>query len=163
MNPKDAVGKTKPPIGLIPGAALVECSMVAALGSEKYGPFNWRTQPIEVMEYAHAALRHLLAFIDGEDADPESGRHHLAHVMQTAAIVLDATSIGSVIDNRPSHGTTAERIREATRVPAVTSHDTTNLYDDFGAVLANRKSPAGESKGPVVGRVRRGQQDHPDR
>jgi hypothetical protein len=44
--------------------------------------------------------RHIDKVIDGEDIDPESGAHHLGHVMAGCSIVLDACRHGTLIDNR---------------------------------------------------------------
>jgi hypothetical protein len=156
MNPKDIVGKTKPPIGLIPGSALVECSLVAKHGNDKYGPFNWRDEPIEAMEYAHAILRHVFSWIDGETIDPESGRHHLAHVMLTCGIVIDAGFCGTLKDNRPTKGHAGAAIRTATAVAP-------DAPDDSRAVVDGGAGEAGEPGGAVVGRHRLGQPHDSDR
>lgn len=163
MNPKDVVGKTKPQLALIPPSALIEVAKVAKVGDDKYGPFNWREIPIEVMQYLHAMHRHLAAFLDGENNDPESNASHLAHVIQTCAIVLDAQACGTLIDNRPKPGPAADLIRAATKAP-VESHDTTALHDDLGAVLVSHPLPTGKQEGrPVVGGMRRAEQTDSDR
>jgi hypothetical protein len=41
-NPKDAFGLKKPPLRLIPAAALLYMARVFGLGATKYGPYNWR-------------------------------------------------------------------------------------------------------------------------
>jgi hypothetical protein len=138
MNPKDVVGKTKPQLALIPPSALIEVAKVAQVGDDKYGPFNWREIPIEVMQYLHAMHRHLAAFLDGENNDTESGASHLAHVIQTAAIVIDAQACGTLIDNRPKPGPAARLIREAIK-HSVESHDTTANADGIDAVLKDGK------------------------
>ena len=68
----------KPPLGLIPRQALVAEAQVMAFGAERYGRDNWRGG-MEWSRLTDAALRHITAFVDGEDVDPESGLHHLAH------------------------------------------------------------------------------------
>jgi hypothetical protein len=50
--------------------------------------------------YYDAALRHLMAWFDGETIDPESGLSHLAHVMACCNILLDAEKNGKLNDNR---------------------------------------------------------------
>ena len=68
----------KPPIALISRVALEEEARVMAYGEKKYGTHNWRNG----MDYSRlldASLRHILAYADGEDKDPETGLSHLAH------------------------------------------------------------------------------------
>ena len=101
LNPKDAIGKTKPPIGIIPGVALVQIAQALQNGANKYGEYNWREQEIEINVYIDAMLRHLIAYKDGEDVASDSGVHHIAHVLAGGAILLDALSLGKAKDNRP--------------------------------------------------------------
>jgi hypothetical protein len=85
-------------------------------GANKYGPFNWRDQPISMRPYLAAALRHLLSCLDGEDFSQDTVEaglpvHHLAHVMACCAIVLDATHCETITDNRPKvKGSTGDAI-----------------------------------------------------
>ena len=99
-NPKDAAGASKPQVGLIPVGAMTSVARVMELGAFKYGPYNWRSNKILLMVYAHAALRHLFAWIGGENNDPESGQSHLAHVAACMLIALDAIVTGNAVDNR---------------------------------------------------------------
>lgn len=99
-NPKEAAGRAKPQLQLIPPAASHEMAGAMSLGAEKYGPWNWRTAGINLTTYLGAMRRHLDAIIDGEDIDPESGFHHLGHVMAGCGIVLDARKHGKLNDDR---------------------------------------------------------------
>lgn len=114
-NPKAIHGRAKPSLSLIPGAAQVQVAGVFALGAEKYGPYNWRKDAVEAETYVSAAQRHLFAWFDGEDTDPESGELHLAHAAACLLILLDASSCGKMIDNRPHTGATAALIRSKTK------------------------------------------------
>lgn len=55
-------------------------SRVRALGIKKYGAAeDWlTTEPIRHMD---AAMRHIIAHLEGEISDPESGETHLAHAI----------------------------------------------------------------------------------
>ncbi len=99
-NPKDVAGRSKPWMGLIPVASMEGLARVMELGAKKYGPYNWRAKPIKNMVYAHAALRHLFAWIGGQSVDPESGQSHLAHVASCMMIILDAEATGNCIEDR---------------------------------------------------------------
>lgn len=100
-DPKGEAGKQKPQMQLIPPALNAETSKALALGAQKYGPWNWRENKVDIMTYLGAMKRHLDAVIEGEDIDPESGAHHLGHVAAGCGIVLDAQKHGTLVDNRP--------------------------------------------------------------
>lgn len=106
MNPKELVGSKKPDLSVVPPSSLLHLSTAMMNGAEKYGPFNWRDQPISARPYIAAAMRHLLSFLDGEDFSSDTAAagapvHHLAHTMACCAILLDAIETEKLIDNRP--------------------------------------------------------------
>lgn len=101
MNPKDIAGQSKPQLHLIPAAALPVVARVMELGARKYGPYNWREKPIAHTAYISAAMRHLLAFLNGEDLDPESGQSHIAHAAAGLLILEDAMRVETAKDDRP--------------------------------------------------------------
>jgi hypothetical protein len=106
-NPKTAMGAKKPDLSVVPPSSLLHVATAMMNGAAKYGPFNWRDQPVSGRTYVAAGMRHLLAYLDGEDFSADTTAtgepvHHLAHVMACCAIVLDATEQGSLIDNRPT-------------------------------------------------------------
>jgi hypothetical protein len=113
-NPKDKVGATKPPLDLIPGVAEVQLSLAMKYGASRYGVANWRQHEIGARCYIGAAKRHLASWLDGEDLDADSKVSHLAHVMACMAIMLDAESIGKLVDDRPTPGGAASAIRKFT-------------------------------------------------
>lgn len=100
-DPKGHAGALKPQLALIPPTASEEMAKALACGAERYGPWNWRGTGVEAMTYLHAMRRHIDRYLDGEDIDPDSGVHHLGHVMAGCGIVLDARKHGTLIDNRP--------------------------------------------------------------
>lgn len=115
-NPKERSGSQKPPLALIPGGAVVPLSLALHHGAvtKGYGVCNWRESRVECVTYAHALMRHLYAWIDGEDNDPESGLSHWAHIAAGACIVLDAMACETLNDNRPPKGKAGDLIRRAT-------------------------------------------------
>lgn len=68
----------KAPMSLLSTTALRQISEVLAFGAKKYAPDNWRGG-MAWRRLIDASLRHLTAFADGENTDPESGLPHLAH------------------------------------------------------------------------------------
>jgi len=99
-NPKEALGIKKASTRYVPRCLMVAVGGVMALGGSKYGPFNWRQNPVEAMTYVEAIDRHLAAWAEGEDTDPESGESHLAHIAACCGLVIDAQEYGTLIDNR---------------------------------------------------------------
>jgi hypothetical protein len=76
----------KPRISLVAPIIIRMLAKVFEYGAEKYGEDNWRLG-IEPVRLYDAAMRHLLAWMDGERLD-ESGLSHLAHALWNVAIML---------------------------------------------------------------------------
>ena len=118
-NPKDAIGRSKPGIHAIPPVALLHCGRGMEDGEVKYGLANWRLNEVSAAVYYNAAFRHFAAWWDGQQEAPDSGVHHLGHVMACCAIILDAEASGKLVDDRPSvPGTFAEMAAAMTRKKA---------------------------------------------
>lgn len=72
---------TKPErLDLVPAVPLLGWSRVLAYGADKYDEHNYRKGYKWSLSFA-ALMRHLWAFWNGEDTDPESGLPHLDHAM----------------------------------------------------------------------------------
>jgi len=67
--------------GLLPPLALRATVEILTFGAEKYEPDNWKHVPDSKRRYFDAMQRHLWAWKEGEQNDPESHKHHLAHAM----------------------------------------------------------------------------------
>ncbi len=67
--------------GLLPPLALEETVKVLTFGAQKYERDNWKKVPDSKRRYFDAMERHIWAYKKGEQMDPESGIHHLAHAM----------------------------------------------------------------------------------
>lgn len=52
---------------------------VLMMGARKYAPNNWK-KGLPVTEICESLMRHLYAFLDGEDNDPESSISHIGHM-----------------------------------------------------------------------------------
>lgn len=103
-NPKTAIGVKKMSTHAIPPIAILKLGQAMANGEGKYGLFNWRTKKVTGSVYDDAIMRHLLAWRDGEDVADDSGVEHLAHIMASCAIMLDAIASGTFIDDRGHKG-----------------------------------------------------------
>ena len=67
--------------GLLPPLALKATVEILTFGAEKYEPDNWKYVPDSKRRYFDAMQRHLWAWKEGEQNDPETGKNHLAHAM----------------------------------------------------------------------------------
>lgn len=123
LNPKDAVGRSKLPIfsvvattGIIEEAKAMRYGAYEAPrkdGGKGYGLYNWRDTQAAASVYIDACIRHILAWMDGEDLAPDSLAHHLAHARACLGIILDAAAVGTLIDDRPTQGKAAELLEAA--------------------------------------------------
>lgn len=89
----------KPQLSLIPRVALEDEAIVFGFGAEKYGRDNYKLG-MEWTRVIDAALRHIVAFSEGEDLDPESGQPHLAHARCCMAMLLFYMHNNKGTDNR---------------------------------------------------------------
>lgn len=71
-------GRKPEQMNLLPYSSLAEIAKAYAYGAEKYSRFNYRAAYPWSWSY-DALQRHLGAFWEGENNDPESGLNHLAH------------------------------------------------------------------------------------
>ncbi len=113
-NPKTKFGVQKPSMFNVPVTSLLHLMAAMADGAKKYGPYNWRDKDVSASIYYDAAMRHLMAWIDGEDYAGDSGVHHLGGVMACCAIILDAEAQGTLNDNRPVKGKFSELVEQMT-------------------------------------------------
>jgi hypothetical protein len=100
-NPKQYAGERKVPMHLIPDGATLAMAMSFKEGARKYGPFNWRTTPVRASAYVGAVRRHLDAWWNGEDEDPDTGLSHLWKALSCIAVMVDAQLADSFHDDRP--------------------------------------------------------------
>ena len=100
-NPKDACGVKKVPISGMPVPVLLEAGLVKLHGDLKYGRYNWRDAGVRGSVYYDACFRHLAAWWEGEDLDPDSGLHHLSHAITGLAVLRDAMIHDNWEDDRP--------------------------------------------------------------
>lgn len=89
----------KPRLELLSSIALTEIAKVLTFGAKKYDDHNWR-QGFKWSRLLGAALRHLFAFIGGEDKDPETGLSHLAHLGCCVLFLLEHEVTHKDLDDR---------------------------------------------------------------
>ena len=78
----------KPELGLVYQSTLVAIAKVRRFGINKHGNSeDWRTT--EEVKHQDAILRHIMAYVDGEELDRESGLPHLAHALTTISFEIE--------------------------------------------------------------------------
>ena len=78
----------KLPLWLVPVALIMAVAAVLAFGAKKYASNNWR-KGMKWSEVYSALQRHLNAWQDGEENDPESGLSHLWHGACCLAFLIE--------------------------------------------------------------------------
>jgi hypothetical protein len=89
----------KPGMNLLSREALEQIALVMDFGKQKYDAHNWR-KGFQWSRPLSAAMRHIMAFNDGEDKDPESGLSHLAHAACCIMFLLEFEKTHKDLDDR---------------------------------------------------------------
>jgi hypothetical protein len=89
----------KPMMALLDPKVMVEMAKVLTHGAKKYGKYNWRSGLTSTRTTA-AALRHVFAYLDGNDTDKDSGEHHLACAMVELMFTLHFSLTRKDLDDR---------------------------------------------------------------
>jgi hypothetical protein len=100
-NPKDAIGSLKVPYHLLPAPVIAEMALGMLEGACKYGAFNYRVIGVRFSVYYSACRRHLDAFLEGEDIDPDSQLSHITKAITSLVVIRDAMIRGKMHDDRP--------------------------------------------------------------
>ena len=80
----------KPPLTLVSKTFIWMVARILGFGAKKYARGNWM-RGMMFSEVLDGILRHLTAWNDGEDNDPESGMSHLAHAACGLMFLLEFT------------------------------------------------------------------------
>lgn len=100
-NPKEAFGSAKAPLSCVPMPVMYEVGLAMLEGALKYGRHNYRVSGVRISTYYDAVLRHITAWWEGQDIDPESGLPHIVKAIACLAVIRDAEMLGLVNDDRP--------------------------------------------------------------
>lgn len=99
-NPKDICGIRKAPMSTVSAAVIAEIGVAMLEGSCKYGRYNYRAVGVRASVYYDATMRHLMAWWEGEDTDPDSGMSHITKAITSLVVLRDAMIQGKVEDDR---------------------------------------------------------------
>lgn len=100
-NPKDRIGVKKAPFNVIPARVTAEVGLAMLEGALKYGAYNYRAIGVRTSVYYDALQRHISAFWEGEDEDPDSGLPHIVKAIACLVVLRDSQLIGNCVDDRP--------------------------------------------------------------
>jgi hypothetical protein len=101
-NPKDnAAGGSRVDLSLWPPTATVYGALALTEGNLKYGGYNWRVADIRASVYISAFERHFTKWACGEWTDKKTRVPHLASCLACIALLIDATEMGKLVDDRP--------------------------------------------------------------
>lgn len=100
-NPKDAIGSNKVPFSVIPLRVLGELGLALLEGAAKYRRHNYRRAGVRASVYFDATMRHLFAWWEGQDTDPDSGLSHVTKAIASLTVLRDSMLQGNWQDDRP--------------------------------------------------------------
>jgi len=100
-NPKDAVGTKKVPFSTVPSRVVAEIGLAMLEGARKYGRHNYREAGVRASVYYDALQRHINAWWEGEDIDPDSGLNHVVKALASLVVLRDSMLTGNWVDDRP--------------------------------------------------------------
>lgn len=95
----DRYNTGKLPWNLLSWPALAELVKVLDFGSRKYSSWNW-SKGLSWSDCCASMMRHLTAWMTGEDKDPETGLSHMAHVLCNAMFLMHFILFNRGIDDR---------------------------------------------------------------
>jgi len=89
----------KPRMDLVPAGAVIETAKVFTFGAKKYAAHNWR-KGFDYSRLIASLERHIAAFKECEDTDPESGLMHMAHASCCVMMLIEHQLKGYGTDDR---------------------------------------------------------------
>lgn len=100
-NPKDAVGVKKAILSTVSVPVILELGLAMLEGALKYGRHNYRVSGVRASVYYDACMRHMGAWWEGEDTDPDSGLNHVTKAIASLTVLRDAMINDCWVDDRP--------------------------------------------------------------
>lgn len=120
----------KAPLHMIPEEAIEGMALAFAYGAKKYGEYNYRNG-IDVTRLTDSLGRHVLAYLKGEDNDPESGLPHTYHILANAAMLEYMRVHKPEFDNRFKVKTNEQFLDEMLdKMVPESLHEIDGIYSD---------------------------------
>lgn len=95
-------------LDLLPPLALDDVAAVLSFGAKKYERGNYR-KGLQYSRLIAAALRHIMAFNNGENNDKESGLNHIAHAACCLLFLLEMQKLKPEMDDRWTNADTGTK------------------------------------------------------
>ena len=86
-------------LSLVPKEAIEAAAKALQVGEKKYGRYNYY-KGHKASQLVAAMMRHLTAWMDGEENDPTDGQPHLGSVIAGAAMILKQQKLNTLKDDR---------------------------------------------------------------
>lgn len=86
---------------MVSAPVLMEVGIAMQEGAAKYGRHNYRVIGVRGSVYYDSTMRHLMAWWEGEDTDPDSGLSHITKAISSLVVLRDAMIQGMFTDDRP--------------------------------------------------------------
>lgn len=99
MSLASRFNKDKLQWSLVDFKSFEEMVRVLEFGAQKYAPNNWK-KGLPVNQICESTLRHLFAFMNGEDVDEESKLNHIAHAQCNLMFLQWMLANKPELDNR---------------------------------------------------------------
>ena len=100
-NPKVGAAQKKFKMSNVPACVLGEVGVAMTEGAIKYGSYNFRSAKMSARTYYDGTMRHLMAWWEGEDIDPDSGLHHVTKAIASLVVLRDSMINETFVDSRP--------------------------------------------------------------
>jgi len=100
-NPKDVVSIRKMMFSVVPWGVMAELGLAFLEGARKYGRHNYRIAGVRASVYYDAMWRHMGAWWEGQDIDPDSRLNHVIKAIATLVVLRDSMMSGNWVDDRP--------------------------------------------------------------
>lgn len=126
-NPKDALGSLKSAAHHFPAHVKHKAGLAMLEGAIKYGSMNYRVAGVRSSIYYDALSRHMDAWWEGQEIDPDSNLPHLWKAMACITILIDAVENDKLNDDRP---------------PKLANQDWVRELNEMAATLIKRLPPA---------------------
>ena len=98
----------KPQWSLVDFYSLEPMVRVLEFGKEKYGRDNWK-KGLPTTEICESMLRHIFAYLSGEDIDQESGLPHIGHIQANAKFLSYMDRNKPEFDSRNSKSNASDK------------------------------------------------------
>lgn len=88
-------------MSVLPANVILEVGLALFEGARKYGRHNYRAVGVRSSVYYDATMRHLMAWWEGQDVDPDSGISHITKAIASLVVLRDAMMQDKMEDDRP--------------------------------------------------------------